>query len=564
MGRIGTIALGVLGSLAVLAPAAHARDVIVNSFDGEPIVAHFFPATGIQPGETAPTIMIGHGWGGSGATSAPAQYAEDYNVLTWDARGFGGSGGTVMIDHPEFEARDAQALIDFIAQQPEAELDEPGDPRVGMDGPSYGGGIQFITAARDDRVDAIAPTIAWNSLRTSLYKADAVKDGWGLALAGLGLPTSLLPGVFSPAGVQAGHQSPQFFNLLTSGLTTGRFQAAEVDWLDEHGPHHLLSQIEAPTLIAQGTVDTLFTLEEAHQNFLALKAAGVPAKMLWFCGGHGACLTESDSDDPIGGIAGDSGRVQERKVAWFARYLLDDSSVDVGPEFEWIDEAGEWHQSGAYPLADAGSVRGQGSGQIPLVPGVSGSGILIFATEGLVGGLTIPIEAPPTGSHVVGAPTLKLDYSANGVSTAPDGETHVFAQLIDRSRQNPLLPGTNLVVNNQATPIKIKLDGQSHRIEIPLERIASRASADGYELQLIPQTTLYDLQRATGLVEVQSAEVTVPLSAPVGSGGGIPQADGAPTSRGNPGAGSGKRAAKKCKRAKKRGAKRCKKRKQRR
>jgi hypothetical protein len=69
-----------------------------------------------------------------------------------------------MIDHPGFEARDAQALIDFIASQPEAALEAPGDPVVGMDGPSYGCGIQFITAARDQRVDAIAPTIAWNQL----------------------------------------------------------------------------------------------------------------------------------------------------------------------------------------------------------------------------------------------------------------------------------------------------------------------------------------------------------------------------------------------------------------
>ena len=29
-----------------------------------------------------------------------------YNVLTWDARGFGGSTGTVQIDSVEHEARD--------------------------------------------------------------------------------------------------------------------------------------------------------------------------------------------------------------------------------------------------------------------------------------------------------------------------------------------------------------------------------------------------------------------------------------------------------------------------
>ena len=48
-----------------------------------------------------------------------------------------------------------------------------------MSGPSYGGGIQLVTAGIDRRVDAITPTIAWNSLLTGLYKEGSVKQGWG-------------------------------------------------------------------------------------------------------------------------------------------------------------------------------------------------------------------------------------------------------------------------------------------------------------------------------------------------------------------------------------------------
>ncbi len=40
----------------------------------------------------------------------------------------------------------------------------PGDPRIGMVGASYGGGIQLVAAATDPRIDAIVPTIAWNTL----------------------------------------------------------------------------------------------------------------------------------------------------------------------------------------------------------------------------------------------------------------------------------------------------------------------------------------------------------------------------------------------------------------
>jgi ABC-2 type transport system ATP-binding protein len=464
----------VLGvAVLALAPGiAHARDAIVSSFDGTPIVTHFFPAAGLQGGQRAPTIMVGHGWGGSGETNenggdvGPFREA-GYNVLTWDARGFGGSGGTVMIDHPEFEGRDAQALIDFIAQQPEARLDTPGDPRVGMSGPSYGGGIQLVTAGIDGRVDAIAPTIAWNSLVTSLFRSGAIKLGWGSALVGLGIPESVAPGVFSPAGVQTGHQSEQFYSTVIEGTTTGKISDQNKQWFAEHGPDFLLDNIQAPTLILQGTVDTLFTLDEAHANYEALKDNGIPLKMMWFCGGHGVCLTETG-----GGSESVSGSdyVQHARLAWFDRYLKRDTGVGTGPAFEWIDEDGEWHASDAYPLNQVGVLKGDGSGQLPLTPASSaGSGVAVFASPSPIS-VTAPIEAPQQPVHVLGAPQLRLVYSG----AASPQDTFVYAQIVDRSR--------NIVVNNLATPIPVALDGEQHELARPLERIASRSTQAGYEL----------------------------------------------------------------------------------
>ena len=45
---------------------------------------------------------------------------------------------------PAFEAKDVQWMLDWVATQPGVRLDGPGDPRVGMAGGSYGGGIQLI------------------------------------------------------------------------------------------------------------------------------------------------------------------------------------------------------------------------------------------------------------------------------------------------------------------------------------------------------------------------------------------------------------------------------------
>ena len=181
----------------------------IPSFDGTKIVAHWFPGKGVDAGAPAPTILEGPGWSSAGETNSGGGaglgtifgvpgistfISHGYNVLTWDPRGFGRSGGTVEIDDPRYEGRDVQALIDWVAKQPEAQLDRscsrtkakrrgkkrrrrseskvtcatsPDDPTIGMAGASYGGGIQLVSAALDRRIDAIAPTIAWHSLLSS-------------------------------------------------------------------------------------------------------------------------------------------------------------------------------------------------------------------------------------------------------------------------------------------------------------------------------------------------------------------------------------------------------------
>jgi ABC-2 type transport system ATP-binding protein len=506
MRRATAAALAGVAFALAFPSASSALDTEVESFDGTDLVTHFYPATGLSEGERAPTILIGHGWGGTGEgpTGAPAPYlAAGYNVLTWDARGFGESGGTVMIDHPKFEARDVSALIDFVEQQPQAAFEKRGDPLIGMAGGSYGGGIQFITAARDRRVDVIAPTIPWHNLLESLYPKASTKAGWDLALIGVGIPTSLALGIFNPSGIETGHQSPQFYDAVVSGLSTGQISKSAQRWFQEHGPDFLLERIKVPTLISQGTVDTLFDLNQGHRNYVALKRNQIPLKMMWYCGGHGICNVGSDGS---GGFIAGSARVAKRQLAWFDRYLKGERDVRTGPTFEWIDQNGEWHGSGGYPLKHLGYLKGTSAGgAVPLVPGTNPtSGILIQANPDPAAPIRVPIDAKG-GEEVVGAPTLRFTYSATAVSTTrTDGLTHIFGQIVDKER--------NVVVGNQATPIRIKLDGKEHRVRAQLTRIANVAPSAGFELQLVGQSDLFDAQRALGAVSISDLEARLPVT----------------------------------------------------
>ena len=90
-------------------------------------------------------------------------------VLAYSARGFGRSTGQIALDSLDYEIPDARALVDWLATQPEVQLDGPGDPRVGVTGGSYGGALSLMLAGTDPRVDALVPLITWNDLSQSLF-----------------------------------------------------------------------------------------------------------------------------------------------------------------------------------------------------------------------------------------------------------------------------------------------------------------------------------------------------------------------------------------------------------
>jgi ABC-2 type transport system ATP-binding protein len=499
--RALVVAGGVLVIALIAATPALARDVTVTSFDGTKIVAHFSPASARAPNEPVPTVLVGPGYPTRGDMN-PDQDTSDnigqaslraagYNVLTWDPRGTGASTGTITFDSPDFEARDVQALLDYVAAQPEALLDGLNDPRVGMSGSSYGGGIQLAVAAIDHRVDAIIPDVTWNSLGTSFFPDGSVKTGWSVLICGNGIAAGLPQNLIGPTtAVLANAEAPLKASCLES--VGGRVSPGNAQWWIDRTPAGLRERVAAPTLITHGTIDTLFSLKQAVANYQAIRGRGVPLKMLWHCTGHGTCLTS----------LGEPGHVRAAGLAWFDRWLKRNPAADTGPGFEWLADDGVWRSAPSYPPSSAGTIEATGSnfpslGISPLDSGTSGTA---FAATPAANAVNVTFSAPPAGSDIVGAPNVRLTYK--GTSQSPN--SYLFAQVVDA--------GAKRVVGSQATPIPVVLDDQEHTVERSLGPVAVHAREGArYRLQITPGTGLFSTQRSAGGVVIRRLDASLPL-----------------------------------------------------
>jgi ABC-2 type transport system ATP-binding protein len=485
------------------------RPHVVESFDGTPIVLDLHLPPGAGADAPVPVVLAGHGWGltreqALGSTT-DRLLAEGWAVLAWDARGFGQSGGVVQVDAPEVEGRDVQALIDWVAAQPEIALEAPGDPLLGMVGASYGGGIQLATATFDRRVDAIAPEITWHDLNRALHPQGVLKLVWLSALFGLGLTTGTVAGLDprGPAFPQTGAYPPELQQSLQESVAQNEFGPEVTAFYAarsyrEYGP---TGRLDVPTLLLQGSVDTLFTIDEAADTFAELRGRGVPAKLVVFCGS----LSDAASDD--GAVthgecprsyapAGDRARMDDLIVRWFDRWILD-RPVDTGPAVEYRTNTGDWHRADAWPPPGTRTVEVPIAGSA-VSPSTPSDGAGIFATAAPPGAPTAvtasaaPRELDGRQLEVVGQPQLRLAVAGTGQGA------HLYARLVDPSVDQ--LPGAGSAVNQQETPLRVgPLSGEGVEVALPMVSAA---------YTLAPGAPL------TVQVDTQSAMSTTPRTGP--------------------------------------------------
>lgn len=128
----------------------------------------------------------------------------------------------------------------------------------------------------------------------------------------------------NPAGPQAGGLHLRIHQAQVEGAATNQLSGESVDFFgrSSNARYGEANPVAVPSLVMQGSVDTLFDLTEAVGNFDHVRDRA-PARLVAFCSGHVSC-PDSYAD------ADDRAFLDAAILDWFARYLKG-QDTDTGP-----------------------------------------------------------------------------------------------------------------------------------------------------------------------------------------------------------------------------------------
>ena len=418
---LAVVAAGVAGVAGAAAPApVTARNLTIRVTDGPrddqhvSLDATFFTPAG--PGRV-PAIMLAHGFGETknAVRSEAEQLAQaGFAVLTWSARGFGRSTGQIALDSPDYEVKDVEQLVTWLARQPRVRLDHPGDPRVGITGASYGGAMALLAAAYDRRIDAVVPVSTWNNLATALFPNAAgggpaggvFKRQWAGLLFAQGVTGGRAAVTSGAAAVSpCGRFLPRICAIYQQAATLGRATPQAVETLLRSSPASVARRLDAPTLLIQGEHDSLFGLDQADATYQDLRRNGAPAAMVWFAGGHDGGNQETSRLDAL-------------TTDWFERWLTPPhpSPSPARPGFLVSRNLRFDATSGEAQLAVATAAR---------YPGLNGTGRTLVRLAGPPQPvINPPGGAPPSFSTLPGVGAL------SGLAIDMPGQTAAFTSAV--------------------------------------------------------------------------------------------------------------------------------------
>ena len=151
------------------------RREAIEREDGVKLYGTLFLPRGNVEGQLLPAILQINPWSLPGEVyymQARRLASLGFVVLSYTARGFGASGGTICGGGRD-DVQDAMAWIDWLVAN--APVDEH---RIGTMGMSMGAGIALLTAAADPRVSVVASLSGWGDFYRAMSEQGTVPDVW--------------------------------------------------------------------------------------------------------------------------------------------------------------------------------------------------------------------------------------------------------------------------------------------------------------------------------------------------------------------------------------------------
>ncbi|AZF15606.1 MULTISPECIES: alpha/beta hydrolase [Pseudomonas] len=142
------------------------------SSGGEQLAVRIYPSTSVIP---APVLVLCHGFCGIQNVVLPefafAFAQAGYNVITFDYRGFGESGGERGRLQTKMQIEDIHAVVNWVSQQPSFDTS-----RIGLWGTSLGGCHVITVGAQNPLVKCIISQTAFADGEILITSAMSIKE----------------------------------------------------------------------------------------------------------------------------------------------------------------------------------------------------------------------------------------------------------------------------------------------------------------------------------------------------------------------------------------------------
>jgi fermentation-respiration switch protein FrsA (DUF1100 family) len=292
------LALAMAGAAAPRGTSLATQDMTLHMGDGVDLAATLYTPAGSPPPGGRPALVLFHGLGGKrqDLDAIAQQFASTFEVLTFDARGHGQSGGLTSIDGPR-EIQDAHAVFNWLADQPGV------DPqKIGAWGISLGGGAVLRSLVDGVPWAAVETVETWTDLYSALAPQDLSKSGAIYQFLN---------------SVPQDHIDPSVLAIKDDALASKNLSVLR-DFAAQRSSRDSLAQVHTPVLLFQGRRDFAFDISQATAGYRRL--AG-PKELYMGDFGHSPSTFPGPDLNEVLAVGG----------AWFKRWLVQQPAKPAPP-----------------------------------------------------------------------------------------------------------------------------------------------------------------------------------------------------------------------------------------